>query len=78
MLGCLKNSYSSFACENNKKLKTPSSLHASAKPVPSCLYESLVSLGASSLSSNQSVTLCEGLKLEGKKQEKANQLTINN
>ena len=49
---------------------------ASAKPVSSCSYESLVSLGASSLSFNQVVTLCEGLKLEGKKQEKANRLTL--
>jgi hypothetical protein len=46
--------------------------------MPPCLSESLVSLWASSLSFNQAVTLCEGLKLEGKKQEKANQLIINN
>ena len=61
-----------------KTLKTPSNLYASVKPMPSCLYENLVSLWASSLSFNQTVTLCEGFKLEGKKQEKANQLTINN
>jgi hypothetical protein len=61
-----------------KTLKTPSSFYASAKPMPPCLSESLVSLWASSLSFNQAVTLCEGLKLEGKKQEKANQLIINN
>ena len=61
-----------------KTLKTSSSFYASAKPMPPCLSESLVSLGASSLSFNQAVTLFEGLKLESKKQEKANQLTINN
>ena len=70
--------YSSSACALTKTLKTPSSLYASVKPMPACLYESPVSLRASSLSFNQAVTLFEGLKLEGKKQEKANQLTINN
>ena len=54
-----------------KTVNTPSSLYASAKPMPSCLYKILVSLEASSLSSNQAVTICDGLKLEGKKHEKA-------
>ena len=31
-----------FVCLITKTLKTPSSLHASAKPMPSCLYESLL------------------------------------
>ena len=53
-----------------KTLKTPSSLYASMKPMPSCLYESLVSLRASSLSFNQAVTLYEGLKLEVKNKKK--------
>ena len=44
------------------------------------LPESLVSLrtSASSLSSNQSITLCEGYELEGKKQEKTAPVNVNN
>ena len=38
--------------------------------MPSCLYESLVSLRASSLSFNQAVPLYEGLKLEVKNKKK--------
>jgi hypothetical protein len=53
-----------------KTVKIPSSLYASAKPMPPCLYETLVSLGASSLSFIQVCTLYEGFNLEGKKQEK--------
>ena len=44
------------------------------------LPESLVSLrtSASSLSSNQSITLCEGYEHEGKKQEKTAPVNVNN
>ena len=44
------------------------------------LPESLVSLrtSASSLSSNQSITLCEGYEPEGKKQEKTAPVNVNN